>query len=70
MSTTTEQTVETQELRDKVAGVLGDALREQEACRAAYGAPYSSHDAAVAYHKATGVSSGLARALEIIDGTR
>lgn len=54
-------------LRDRLVKALGEANRDADHKRQIFAAPYSSHDAAVAFFEARGVQMGLAKAIEILD---
>lgn len=56
-----------QEVRDALVVKLREARIENDRAKNVYASPYSSHDAMVAYHRAFGEYTGLARSIEVID---
>lgn len=56
-----------QEVREELVAELRRARIENDRAKNAYVSPYSGHDAFVAYHRAFGEWTGVARAIEVID---
>lgn len=55
-------------IREALVGAMREARTESESMKAIYISPYSGHDALVNFHESRGRLSGLAHAIEILDG--